>query len=115
MAITIAYTGSAVTVSTAELSLVSGTTTLQSISTPAVVQVMIDTSAMVAGDTYTVTIKDKIVSGGTQKTIYSIYVDSAQTLPIVTPTLILYYGWDVTMIKTAGTDRAFSWSIRKVG
>jgi hypothetical protein len=115
MAITIAYTGSAVTVSTTELSLVSGTTTLQNISAPGVIQVMIDTTNMAGTDQYNIYIKDKIVSGGTQRVIYTITVDGAQTGPIVTPTLILYYGWDVTMIKIAGTDRTFSWSIRKAG
>ena len=114
MAITEAYTGTA-TISTTETSLVSGTTTLQSVATPAVIQVFIDTANMAAGDEYLILIKDKVISGGTQRTIYSATLDGVQTSPFVTPTLILYHGWDITMDQIAGTARSISWSIRKVG
>jgi hypothetical protein len=113
MAISEAYTGT-VTISTTEISLVSGTSTLQSIATPAVIQVFIDTVNMVSGDQYRVQIKDKIISGGTQRTIYDVYLESKQSTPFVTPTLILYHGWDVTMDLITGTGRSISWSIRKV-
>jgi hypothetical protein len=114
MAITEAYTGTA-TISTNEISLVSGTTSLQSIATPAVIQVFIDNANMAAGDEYLIQIKDKVTSGGTQRTIYSATVEGVQSAPFVTPTLILYHGWDITMDQIAGTARSISWSIRKVG
>ena len=114
MAITEAYTGTA-TVGVTELSLVSGTTTLQSVATPAVVQIFIDTSAMLSGDEYEIDIKDKVTSGGTQRSLYLATLDGRQSGPFVTASLILYHGWDVTMTKVTGTDRSFSWSIRKVG
>lgn len=114
MAISEAYTGTA-TISTTEISLVSGTSTLQSISTPAVIQIFIDTTNMQAGDEYQIQVKDKVISGGTQRAIYNAYLDSVQSGPFVTPTLILYHGWDVTMDLIVGTGRSISWSIRKVG
>jgi hypothetical protein len=114
MAITEAYTGTA-TVGTTELSLVSGTTTLQSVATPAVIQVFIDTVNMAAGDEYEIDIKDKVISGGTQRSLYLATLDGKQSGPFVTASLIMYHGWDVTMTKVTGTDRSFSWSIRKVG
>ena len=114
MAISEAYTGTA-TISTTEISLVSGTSTLQSVATPAVIQVFIDTANMQAGDEYMIQIKDKVISGGTQKSIYTAYLDGVQSSPFVTPTLILYHGWDVTMDLATGTGRSISWSIRKVG
>ena len=114
MAITEAYTGTA-TISGTEISLVSGTTTLQSIATPAVIQVFIDTANMVAGDEYLILIKDKVISEGTQRIIYSATLDGVQSSPFVTPTLILYHGWDITMDLITGTGRSISWSIRKVG
>lgn len=114
MAISEAYTGTT-TISTTQISLVSGTSTLQSIATPAVIQVFIDTVNMVSGDEYQIQIKDKVISGGTQRVIYNAYVEARQSSPFVTPTLILYHGWDVTMNLINGTGRSISWSIRKVG
>lgn len=114
MAITQAYTGTA-TISTTEYSLVNNSTTLASSTNVGVYQVFIDTVNMVAGDRYEIRIKEKIISGGTQRTIYLSVLDGAQGSPFVTPTLVLMNGWDVTMIRTAGTNRSFSWSIRKVG
>jgi uncharacterized protein YhhL (DUF1145 family) len=32
----------------------------------------------------------------------------------VSPALVLMHGWDMSLLKTAGTDRAITWSIRKV-
>lgn len=114
MAISQVYTGTA-TVGVTELSLVSGTTTLQSVATPAVIQVFIDTVNMASSDQYEIDIKDKVISGGTQRSLYVATLIGKQSGPFVTASLILYHGWDVTMTKIAGTDRSFSWSIRKVG
>lgn len=114
MAISEAYTGTA-TITGTETSLVSGTTTLQSVSTPAVMQLFVDTVNMTSGDEYVIQIKDKVISSGTQKIIYQAYLEGKQTTPFVTPTLILYHGWDVTMDLVTGTARSISWSIRKVG
>ena len=114
MAITQAYSGTA-TISTTEISLVSGTTTLQSITTPAVIQLFVDVSAMASGDEYRIQVKDKIVSGGTQLTIYDSYINGKQSTPFVTPSLILFHGWDITMDLITGTARSITWSIRKVG
>lgn len=113
MAITQLYTGTA-TINTTEVSLVSGTTTLQSITTPGVYQVFIDVSNMAAGDEYNIQIKDKVISGGAQQSIYSAVLDGKQSAPFVTPTLILMNVWDVTMDLLAGTARSISWSIRQV-
>ena len=32
----------------------------------------------------------------------------------VTPALVLMHGWDMTILKLAGTDRSIEWSIRQV-
>lgn len=114
MAITQAYTGTA-TVGTTEYSLVNNSTTLASSTDVGVYQVFIDFSNMAAGDEYEIKIKEKIISGGTQRAIYTATLDGAQGSPFVTPTLVLMHGWDVTLDKILGTDRSISWSIRKVG
>jgi hypothetical protein len=114
MAISEVYTGTA-TVSTTEVSLVSGTTTLQSVATPAVIQVFIDTSNMGGLDQYEIDIKDKVTSGGIQRVIYTSTLTGRQSTPFVSPSLIVYHGWDVTITKIAQVDKSFTWSIRKVG
>lgn len=113
MAISEAYTGTA-TVGTGELSLVSGTTTLQSVTTDGVYQCFIDTANMIAGDEYEILIKEKVTSAGTQRNVYSATLDGRQGTPFVTPSLVLIHGWDITMRKVTGTDRAFPYSIRQV-
>lgn len=114
MAITQAYSGTA-TITGTETSLVSGTTTLQNVTTPGVIQLFVDTSAMLSGDEYQIQIKDKVVAAGTQQVIYNAYIEGRQSGPFVTPTLILFHGWDITMDLITGTARSISWSIRKVG
>lgn len=114
MAITVAYTGTA-SIGTTEYSLVNNSTSLASSTDVGVYQVFIDTTTMLAGDEYEIDIKEKVVSGGSQKTIYVATLDGAQGSPFVTPTLVLMLGWDVTMTRLAGANRSISWSIRKVG
>lgn len=114
MAITQAYTGTA-TIGTTEYSLVNNSTTLANSTDVGVYQVFIDLSNLASGDEYEIRIKEKVISTGTQRTIYLGVVDGAQGSPFVTPTLVLMHGWDVTLDKILGTDRSISWSIRKVG
>lgn len=114
MAITEAYTGSA-TISTNEYSLVNNSTSLASIASPGVYQIFVDTENMVSGDEYRIQIKDKVTSGGIQRTLYNAILEGNQSSPFVTPSLILYHGWDVTITQITGTSRVIDWSIRKVG
>lgn len=114
MAITVAYTGTA-TISTTEYSLVTNSTTLASSTDVGVYQVFVDTTNMSADDSYSITIKEKVITGGPQDIIYNAVLDGVQTTPFVTPTLVLMLGWDVTMTLLTGTAASISWSIRKVG
>ena len=114
MAITEAYTNSA-TIGTTEYSLPNNSTTPASISDAGVYQVFLDLNNLVAGDQFEIRIKEKATSGGTQRLAFLSVVEYIQSSPIwVSPSLILMNGWDVTITKTAGTDRSISWSIRKV-
>ena len=113
MAIQEAFTGTA-TIGVTEISLVSGTSTLQNNTTDGVYQIWIDFSNMLSGDEYEIDIKEKITSGGTQRVVYTSVLEGRQSSPFVTPTLILMHGWDVTLFKVTGTDRSISWSIRQV-
>ncbi len=113
MAISEPYSNTA-TISTTEYSLVNNSTTLASITDDGVYQVFVDLFNLAVGDEYEIKIKEKVTSGGTQRTLYTAYQDGDIDEPFVTPSLILLHGWDVTMKKIAGTDRLISWSIRKV-
>jgi hypothetical protein len=108
--------GNSVSISTTEISLISGTSTLQSNTTTGVYQLFIDTDNMAAGDEYTIRIKEKIANtASTQVNIYSATLDGNQSSPFVTPSLVLANGWDMTMQQVTGTARTIHWSIRKVG
>lgn len=113
MPIAEAFTNTA-TISTTEYSLPNNSTTLTPQTADGVYQVFVDLTNIGAADLFDLKIKEKVTSGGTQRVIYTATFASGQPGPFVSPSLILMHGWDVTLIKTAGTDRAFSWSIRQV-
>lgn len=115
MAITELYSGSA-TISTTEISLVSGTSTTQSITTDGIYQVFLDLNALANGDVFELRVKEKVRSSDTQRIVFLMSFANAQTSQpnAATPSLILMHGWDVTIIKISGTDREIPWSIRQV-
>lgn len=115
MAISEFATLSAVTVGTTELSIVSGTTTLANDTTDGVYSLMVDSGNMAKGDEYRIRIYEKCLSGSTKKVIDGWTVLGVQGRNHYTPPMILMHGWDMTIQKIAGTDRAFTASIRKVG
>lgn len=115
MAIT--FVESSATISTAERSLPADTTvgvpTAQT--DDCILQVWVDWNALAAGDEYRLRIYEKVQSAGTQRVAYEISRFGAQANPAdPMPTLVLGNGWDVTLLKVAGTDRAIPWSLRKV-
>ena len=117
MAVTQVYEIDGVTVGATELSIVSGTTTLQSVAVAGAYQLFIDAGTMAKGDEYRVRIYEIVeATGGTKKVLaqWSLPI-GVQTELFVTPTFMLMYGWDMTIQKIAGTDRAFDASIRKAG
>ncbi len=116
MALNAAYaTGSAVTVGTSAISLINGTTTIASATDVGIYQIEVDVSAMAAGDQYELYWYEKAIAGGTQRTHSLGVLTGAQAWPLaVFGSLFLGIGWDFAIKKLTGTDRAFSWSIRRV-
>lgn len=83
--------------------------------TDGVFQIWVDTSAMLKGDILRVRIKEKIGAATTQRLAFRMEVQGVQDEPaLVSPALVLLHGWDMTLQQTAGTGRAFPWSIRKI-
>lgn len=115
MAISEPYELDGVTVGSSELSICSGTTSLATVTDDGVYQLMVDGYAMAKGDEYRVKIYEKVeATGGSKKVLFQQSLMGVQAEIFVTPTFILMHGWDMTLQKLAGTDRAFDASIRKV-
>lgn len=116
MAISEAYELDGVTVGASELSIVSGTTSLQTVTDAGVYQLWLDDGGnMAKGDEFKVRLYEKVeATGGTKKVFFQQTISDAQSEIFVTPTFILMNGWDMTIQKVSGTDRAFDASIRKI-
>lgn len=115
MAITIGTSGSE-TVSTTEHSLTTDTSGPDTSTTVGIFQIFLDLNALAAGDQFTFAVYETVgSSGGTQRKVYTATFSNVQATPIwVSPSLILGIGWDATIIKNAGTDRAIVWRIAQV-
>lgn len=116
MAFTALYENSA-TISTTEYSLPNNTTysagSVKAVS--GVFQVFIDLSSLAAGDQYDLRVKEKVQSAGTVRDIFVASYVGVQASPhTVLPSLLLMYGWDVTLKRIAGSDKTIAWSIRQV-
>lgn len=115
MAISEPYELDGVTVGASELSLVSGTTALQTVTDDGIYQFWVDAGTMAKGDEFKFRIYEKVeATGGTKKVFFQATLSDVQSEIFLTPTFILMHGWDATLQKIAGTDRAFDASIRKV-
>ena len=80
-------------------------------------QLWINCAAMAFGDVTEIRIKEKVVAAGTQVTIETAILSNAPSTDSavwVSMSLLLGHGWDMTIKQTAGTGRAYPYSIRKV-
>jgi hypothetical protein len=111
MAIT--NTKDSATISTTEYFIASDSTTAIYQTSSQIMQALIDTANMAAGDQYRIRVYEKI-NGSAARTIYDATLSGAQSGPHVTPSLIVCEGWEVSIQKLAGTDRVFGWAIRTV-
>ena len=116
MAITETHELDGVTIGSSEISILSGTTTLQTNTTDGVYQLWIDDGGnMTKTEEFKVRIYEKVeATGGTKKVVFQATLKGVQSEIFVTPMLILMHGWDMTIQKIAGTDRAFDASVRQV-
>lgn len=109
-----AFTGSE-TVGTTEWSMTTDTSGPDTDTTVGIYQAFIDLSALAAGDTFEFKAYEKVRTGDTQRSVYSARFSRAQSTPVwASPSLVLGIGWDMTLKKIAGTDRAINWRISRV-
>ncbi len=114
MAISEAFTGTE-TVSTTEWSLTTDTAGPDAETSDGCFQVVLDVSALAAGDIFELKLYEKVESAGTQRAVEIWTLTGPAATPhAITPAFLLLHGWDFTLKKLAGTDRAIVWSIRKV-
>jgi hypothetical protein len=114
MAISEAFSNSA-TISTTERFLASNSTSATYQTTDGVYQLWLDLSALAVGDIFQVKVYEKVASAGTARVVMIDNVTGPLDSPhYVSPTLILLHGWEYSLVKIAGTDRAIPWSIRQL-
>ena len=109
----IQYSEGSATIGSTEFSLPNNSTTLTPQTTAGQVQVFIDFAALAAGDVYLVKIYEKARTADTQRLVHQAYVVPMPAPLWTNPALTLSRGWDITVTKVSGTDRAIPWSIRR--
>lgn len=77
-----------------------------------VYQFMVDSSAMAAGDVTLLTIKAKVLTAGAKGILHVETLTGAQSAPIfLSPPVTAPFGADFIIEQTAGTVRAYPWSV----
>lgn len=113
MPITIGPPDSA-TISTTEYFLASDSTSASYQTTDCIMQAQIDFSAMVAGDAYEIRVYEK-VDGSNAKLLFPVAtLVGAQSNAYTVPAVIVGSGWEVSVKRTAGSDRSIKWTINRV-
>lgn len=77
-------------------------------------QCFLDLNALAAGDIFIFRVYEKVRGADTQRVVMTAVFEGAQDDPnwCMPFALMLLNGWDMTLIKSAGTDRTITWSIR---
>lgn len=115
MAVTELYAGTE-TVSTTEWSLTTDTGTLATKTDDAVVQAWVDMSAMARGDSFRFKAYEKVQSTGSQALVFYHMIYNQQSDPMyVSPAMMLMHGWDFSLQRVNGSDRAITWGIKSLG
>lgn len=105
------------TIGTSEYSLAGQTTTGVPLARTdiGIYQLVIDVNAIAAGDIFRVRFYERGQSGGTSRIVLERLYEGPQGIPLdLYPALLLGNGWDITIVRTAGTDRAFPYTIWRI-
>lgn len=111
MALTI--TESSATVGTAELSIISGTTSLPTETTDRIEQAIIFWHNLAIGDVYKIRVYE--TANAAKRQVAQWFVANVQASPgAAIPAILLGNGYDITVTKVAGTDRVIFWTLNRV-
>ena len=75
-------------------------------------QIWLDLNALALGDEFELKVYEKVGSGTTQRVVWSTRFIGPLAPIYVSPAVMVRHGWEVTLKKIAGTDRAIPWSLR---
>jgi hypothetical protein len=118
MAVTELFELDGVTVSTTELSITNNATYSAGSNKTSdnAVQLWLDTTNMAKADEFEVRLYEKVeATGGSARLVQVWRLLGAQATNFVTPVFLLMHGWDFTIKRIAGSDRAFDASVRSAG
>ena len=107
------YATFSMTVSTTELSMTGGTSTIQTQTDDGVYQVFVDLNAATETEEFTFYVREKDRSSGTQRQV-PIGTCNGTGVMFISDSYLLMHGWDFTVIKNAGTDRTLTGSVRRI-
>lgn len=107
--------GNGVTMTTEEKSLAvdGGSTTLQTITDKGFYTLILRSTAVTKGDEYKFRLYEKASTGASKAVLFDAVISDALPTQFAIPQFPLGLGWDMTLQRTGGSDRAFSWSIRR--
>lgn len=75
----------------------------------------VDTSNMINGDVLELRIKRKVLTGGAEALLFYAVFSHAQSEPVkVSVPVVAPYGATFTLKQTAGTAKAFPWSVESL-
>ncbi len=115
MAITIEAYAVTETISTTEWSLTTDSAGPDADTTDGIYQVFLELNALAAGDVFVFALYEKVQAASTQRLVFSATFADVQGEPVwVSPSFVLGNGWDCTLLKASGTDRAINTRISKV-
>lgn len=108
--------GNAATITNTETSLAvdGGSTTLQTLTNKGLYWLVLKSTAMAKGDQFTWRVYEKASTGAGKSVLIDGILADAQSEQFMIPAVPLGIGWDMTLQRTAGSNRAFYWSIRQV-
>lgn len=107
--------GNNVTMTTAEKSLAvdGGSTTLQTVTDKGFYTLLLRSTAVVKGDEFKWRVYEKASTGASKALLCDGTISDALPSQMMIPQLALGIGWDITLQRTGGSNRAFYWSIRR--
>lgn len=107
--------GNNVTITNTETSLAvdGGSTTLQTVTDKGFYTFILRSTAVTKGDEFTWRVYEKASTGATKVKLCDGTISDALPSQMMIPQLVLGIGWDITLQRTGGSNRAFYWSIRR--
>lgn len=108
------YASGSATIDDTEWSLTNNSSTIASETSPGVYQLIVSYAMIGPFDNFVLRLYEKITSSANQTVFMSVHLPPGVNRVWTMPAIILLHGWDFTLQNVGGTDRTFSWSIRRV-